>query len=118
MKTPCSLALLLGFTIIAAGCQTQAPPNRGQSGYRTDPTHDSPSEWGSTTLRSADLVQATDRMAMDIAGRLDVVNTMNPPRIYVGLIENQTSMPSQNYQVFLARLRSLLNQSGTRHGLE
>jgi hypothetical protein len=103
--------------LLAAGCAS-SPQNRGQSGYRMDPTHDAPSEYGSQAPRSQDLVSATDKMAQDIASRLDVTNRASPPRIFVGEIENNTVMRAQNYQVFLARLRSQLNASGARHGLE
>jgi hypothetical protein len=99
-------------------CQTTAPLNQGESGFRLDPTHDAPSELGTRTLRSADLVAATDKMAGDLASRLDIVDRRSPPRIFVGLIENRTSMPHQNFQIFLSRLRAQLNASGARHGLE
>jgi hypothetical protein len=108
----------LVLVLLSAGCQAPPPPNRGTSGYRLDPTHDSPAEYGSRELRSADLVAATDQMAQDMASRLDVVNRASPPRIVVGRIENRTSRPEQNLQVFLARLRAQLNASGARHGLE
>ncbi len=113
--------LLIGLALaVLAGCQATPPVNRGQSGYRMDPTHDSPSELGSRSLRSADLVTATDRMAQDIARRLDISNPQSPPVIFVGQIENRTSMPYQNFQVFGARLRSLLtgSETSTRHGLQ
>ena len=101
-----------------AACQATPPPNRGQSGYRMDPTHDAPSELRTGALRSQDLVTATDTMAQDIAARLDITDRQSPPRIFVGLIENKTSLPHQNYQVFLIRLRSQLLSSGARYGLE
>lgn len=100
------------------GACNSPPKNRGESGYRMDPTHDSPAEMGSLDLRSADLVNATDAMARDIAQRLDIVNMQSKPRIVVGKIENRTRMPQQNYQVFIARLRTQLQASGTREGLE
>jgi hypothetical protein len=100
-----------------AACNT-APKNQGTTGRRMDPSSDSSSELGSTGLRSADLVTATDRMAMDIAQRLDVASGQSPPKIFVGKIENKTTGRHQNYQVFLARLRSQLASSGTRSGLE
>lgn len=83
-----------------------------------DPTHDSPAEIGSRDLGSADLVTATDKMAMDIARRLDINNRNSPPRIFVGEIENNTSRPYKDYQVFLNRLRAELGVAGTRHGLD
>jgi hypothetical protein len=57
-------------------------------------------------------------MARDLATRLDITNTASPPRIVVGPIENRSSYPEQDYQAFLVRVRSLLQQSGARHGLE
>jgi len=112
-----TLCLLLVGSMVLAACQTP-PPNRGHSGYRMDPTSDSPREWGNPNPRSADLVTATDRMAQDIASRLDITNWESPPIIFVGEIENKTRNPNHNYQVFLARLRAQLQSSGARHGLE
>ncbi len=110
-------AICAAATALAVGCET-APRNQGTSGYRMDPTHDSEAELGSLDLRSADLVAATDKMAMDMAQRLDISNRDNPPRIFFGEIENETSRPNRDYQIFLNRLRTLLGVAGTRHGLD
>ena len=111
----CAGAALIA--LVAAGCN--APPdNRGTSGYRLDPAHDADSELGSQAPRSADLVEATDKMAMDIARRLDINNWESPPRVVLGKIENRSTMRNQNYQVFLVRLRSLLQSSGVREGID
>jgi hypothetical protein len=104
--------------MLLSACQSPPPRNQGQSGYRMDPTHDSATELNSQTPRSADLVNATDQMAMSIASRLDVTNRESPPRIFVGQIENRSSYPEQDWQVFLVRLRSTLQSSGARAGLE
>ena len=112
--------LIIAMALAAAalaGCQS-TPKNRGQSGGRLDPTHDAPSEVGSNSPRSADLVNATDMMSQDIAQRLDINNPASPPRIVLGPAENKTSMPQQNFDVFLARLRASLQKSGVRHGVE
>lgn len=114
---PLALTAALISAALLSACNSP-PKNRGESGYRMDPTHDSPSEYGSTQLRSQDLITATDNMARDIAQRLDITNQASPPRIVVGKIENKTRMPQQNYQVFLARLRAQLQSSGARTGLE
>ncbi len=111
------LGLLLTAALLLAACQS-TPVNRGHSGYRMNPSSDSPSEYGNPNLRSKDLTTATDLMAQDIASRLDITNIDSPPRIFVGRIENKTRNPNHNYQVFLQRLRSQLNSSGARHGLE
>jgi len=100
-----------------AACQTP-PDNVGQSGRRMDPTHDSSGEYASLAPRAQDLVAATDKMAQDIASRLDVVRRDSPPRIFVGRIENHSSHLARNYQAFLVRLRSQLQASGSRAGLE
>ncbi len=111
--------VMIGLTLPALlACHPTGPVNRGQSGYRMDPTRDAHSEMRTGTLRSADLVTATDSMAQDIAGRLDITNRDSPPRIVVGDIENRTSMPHKNYQVFLTRLRAQLMSSGAHSGLE
>jgi hypothetical protein len=113
-----ALPFMVALIVVSlTGCNTP-PQNKGTSGTRMDPTSDAPSELGSTALRSPDLVAATDRMAQDIAQRLDIANRQSPPKIFVGKIENKTSGRNQNYQVFLARLRAQLNSSGTRYGME
>lgn len=117
MPTVTRLLVIAGLLATLAACNSP-PRNQGASGRRMDPTSDSPAEMGSTGLRSADLVTATDRMAQDLAQRLDVSSRSSPPRIFVGEIENKTSGRHQNYQVFLARLRAQLNSSGARHGME
>ena len=111
--------VMIGLTLpILSACHPTGPVNRGQSGYRMDPTRDAYSEAHTGTLRSADLITATDSMAQDIAGRLNITNRDSPPRIVVGEIENRTSMPHKNYQVFLTRLRAQLMSSGASSGLE
>jgi hypothetical protein len=105
----------MALALVLVACNST--PNQGRSGNRMDPASDSPSEAGSQTLRSKDLVTASDRMAMDIASRLDITNQASPPKIFVGQIENKTTSPHMNWQVFLVRLRSQLNSSGARHGL-
>jgi hypothetical protein len=117
-STICTMTLALAAALVLSACQSAPPANRGTSGTRMDPTRDHASELGSTNLRSTDLVNATDQMAQAIAARLDVVNAKSPPRIFVGKIENKTSGRNQNYQIFLARLRAQLNESGSRTGLE
>lgn len=117
MRMVMRIALWLGVLALA-GCQATPPANKGTTGRRMDPTSDSESELGNQSLRSADLVAATDKMAQDIAQRLDISNHQSPPKIFVGDIENHTSAPHQNLQVFLTRLRAQLNSLGNRNGLE
>lgn len=114
MRTIVPASLLL---LSLAACNTP-PKNEGWSGSRVDPSADSLGEIGQADLRSKDLLAATDKMAMDIAARLDITNPASKPVIVVGEIENKTTSPEKNYQIFLARLRSGLNASGARSGLE
>jgi hypothetical protein len=117
MIRPATLFLCAAVVAALAACHATPTPNRGQSGRRVDPTRDAPAELGVLTLRSTDLVNATDQMTLDIARRLDINNPHSPPNIVVGEIEDRTSMQSEYWQVFLTRLRAQLNQSGARHGL-
>jgi len=112
-----SLIILASALLTACATTQEPPPNRGRSGMRLDPTHDAYSELGSRAPRSPDLVAATDQMAQDIASRLDITDRESPPHIVVGIIENHSSFPQQNYQAFLVRLRAELQSSGARHGL-
>lgn len=111
------MAALTAVMLLVAGCAS-GPRNTGSSGYRMDPSSDSPTEMGVQSPRSQDLVEATDKMAMDIASRLDITDPDNPPIIFVGRIENRTTQPQRDWNVFLQRLRSVLNSSGARHGLQ
>lgn len=117
VKKLLNTVLVLSLALLTA-CQSPTPVNRGTSGRRMDPSHDSPAELHVRDLRSQDLVVATDQMAQDIAARPDINNPENPPRIFIGPIENETSRPEQNYQIFLNRLRAQLLSSGTRFGLD
>jgi len=111
--------VMIGLTLPTLfACHPTGPVNRGYSGSRIDPTRDGYSEAHTGSLRSADLITATDMMAQDIAGRLDITDRDSPPRIVVGEIENRTSMPHKSYQVFLTRLRAQLMSSGASNGLE
>ncbi len=115
---PRPLSLLLGAAILTLqACHSAAPANRGYTSPRMDPAREAPAEAGLSRLTSADLVAATDDMARDIASRLDITDRSSPPHIVVGDIENRTTLPHQNYDVFLTRLRTQLQSSGAREGL-
>ena len=101
-------------------CAYQSPPNRGTTGGRMDPSRDAFPERGTTDLRSADLLEATDRMAADLASDPTIMNAANPPTIFIGPVINDTSQPHQNYQIFANRLRAILGTRAIRerHGLD
>lgn len=109
----------LAAALAVGGCASDNPPsNRGTTGGRMDPSRDASSEVGSLDLRSADLVAATDRMAMDLASREDINDPGDAPIFFAGPVINETSQPQQNYQIFVSRLRAVLNASASRHGLD
>ena len=109
--------------LIAAGllglsaCHS-TPHNQGHPGGRMDPAHDSAGEVYVQSPRSADLVAASDKMASDIARRLDINNPESPPKIFIGPAENRTSTPNVNFEIFLKKLRAELQSSGVRHGIQ
>lgn len=113
MKTQYFLTLTAAtFAMVMIGC---SPQNRGTPGeYRVESRTDR--ERG---LGSADVTVATDQMTASIANEPRVRKVDGQPTIIVmDRIENRTSMPSQDYQLFLARIRASLNQSGARDALQ
>ena len=117
---PTSLAAAAGGVaalLLLAACQSQ-PQRYGETGGRVDPTRDAPSEMGSRSPRSTDLINATDRMAASIAGRPDIVDPANPPTIVLGNVANRTtSIGPGDLDIYLVRLRATLNQSLEGRGI-
>ncbi len=113
------LAGLLAAATLPALAACQTPPQRyGETGGRVEVTRDAPSEFGSRSPRSTDLVNATDRMAQAIAGRPDIVDPANPPTIVLGNVANRTtSIGPGDLDVYLVRLRATLNQSLEGRGI-
>ncbi len=70
-----------------------------------------------SNLGAADLAAATDEMVASIAQVQAIRNAEGNVTIVMDAIDNKTSMPSQDYEVFLARLRAMLNQSAVRKHL-
>lgn len=68
-------------------------------------------------LGSADLSVATDKAVAQIAAVPDIRQAGGRTVIVMDRVENQTSDPSANFQIYLARIRALLNQSGARQNL-
>ncbi len=70
---------------------------------------------GDRNLQSRDLREMTDRMAPDLLQIPEIVQ--NPYKVVVVMksIENKTeNEPTRNYDIYVARLKTLLNSSKTR----
>ena len=99
--------------VMAMGCETP-PRNQGYSdSYRLDSRL--PDE--GPQLGSVDLVVATDRAVEQIAARIGPKPTGERTVIVMDRVENQTSDPTANFQIYLARIRASLNQSGATSNL-
>lgn len=69
-------------------------------------------------LGSADLVVASDRAVESIAERLrEIYGEEAQTIIVMDRVDNETSDRTANFQIYLARIRTNLNQSGARHNL-
>jgi len=68
-------------------------------------------------LGSADLAAATDKMIASIARVPEIRDNEKRTVIVMDEVENRTSMPAEEYEIFLARLRSMMNQSGLRQDI-
>jgi hypothetical protein len=101
------------FAAALAGCDT-TPRNEGHpKSYRIESRL--PAE--GTALGSVDLVVATDKAVAQIADVPEIRQAGGPTVIVMDRIENKTSDPSASNDVFLARIRSSLIQSGAKKNL-
>lgn len=101
-------ALLVG--LVGCGTTNEGAPKSHRLESRL------PSE--GTQLGSADLVVASDRAVESIAERLREIHGEEADTVIVmDRIGNETSDRTANFQIYLARIRSNLNQSGARYNL-
>jgi hypothetical protein len=70
-----------------------------------------------SALGSSNLVVATDKAVTGIAAVPQIKDVAGPTVIVMDRVDNQTSDPSANFQIYLARIRASLNQSGARQNL-
>lgn len=106
---------LLTVSLIATltACDT-TPKNEGQpKGYR--PESRLPSE--GSALGSGDLLVASERAVVGISDVPEIKQAGMQTVIVMDRVENKTSDPSASYDIYLARIRALLNQSGARRNL-
>jgi PBP1b-binding outer membrane lipoprotein LpoB len=104
-KTSLSLIVsaIASCVLVSAGCQQQ--PTYSQA--RPDVSAYAP---GDTGLQSRDLVDMTDQLTADLLKIPEI--SQNPTQVIIVMssLQNQTSQPWQNNQIYLARMRALLNQ--------
>ncbi len=97
--------IILGcLTVTAAG---MAGCSHGYNHYRPSVSSFQP---GDTGLQSRDLVDMTNRLSADLLKIPEIANNPNKVIVVMGTIHNQTSTPWQNDQIYLARMRALLNE--------
>jgi hypothetical protein len=107
-----AVAAAAGLAAVS-GCET-APKNEGRAkSYRIESRL--PDE--APELGSADLVVASDRAVEQIARTIGPRPSGEPTIIVMDRVENSTSDPTANFQIYLARIRANLNQSGARRNL-
>lgn len=115
MLTRTTTAIALTLTALTLTACDTTPKNQGRAkSHRIESRL--PSE--GSQIGSADLVTATDKAVAGIANVPQVRQDAGGPTfIVMDRVENQTSDPSANFQIYLARIRALLNQSGARQNL-
>lgn len=99
--------------LLLAGCQNSPPEDYGRT--TTVPVDQRQSyERG---LASKDLTAATDDMVRSIAAKPEIRDSPYRVQIVMADVVNSTSMPARNYDIYLARIRALLNQTDSRYNL-
>jgi len=98
---------------LLTGCQNSPPPDFGRT--TTVPVDQRQSyERG---LASKDLTSATDDMVRSIAAKPEIRDSPYRIQIVMADVLNRTSMPARNYDIYLARIRALLNQTDSRYNI-
>jgi len=105
----------LAALIAASGCQSNPPRVENRGATTTAPLDKRlPSERG---LGSKDLVTATDEMVESIANHPEFINAPYRVQIVMDQVVNRTTMPARDFDIYLARIRAHLNESGARYNL-
>src|SRR5690606_38958060 len=99
-------AVSLGTLVLSAGCYSDRPHDYGQE---RPPITDLDSR--DRGLQSKDVVDASDLVAQQILSQPEF-NQANRQAIVVTHVENRTTYPGFNYDIFLRRLRTNLGQHG------
>lgn len=107
------VALLLGVSLSACNQANQPSPNLGRT-TTADPAKRRSNE---VDLASKDLVSSTDDIVAQIASKPEFQNPPYRINIVMDRVENKTTLPSRNYDIYLARVRTKLNESGARYNI-
>lgn len=111
IRTTALTLVLTAATLV--GCDT-TPRNEGRNdSSRIDSRK--PSE--GTQLGSQDLTTASELAVTGIANLPAIKSAEGRTVIVMDRVANRTSDPSENFQIYLARIRAHLNQSGAKHDL-
>lgn len=111
MKSHLTIAACLAAAALTA---CSAPKNEGApKSYRIESRL--PEE--GSALGSSNLVVATEKAVTGIAALPAIRSSEGTTFIVMDRVENQTSDPSANFQIYLARIRAMLNQSGARQNM-
>lgn len=106
------VALLVAVPLTA--CQENRPaPNLGRT-TTADPAKRRSNE---VDLASKDLTSSTDDIIQQIASKPEFQNPPSRINILMDRVENKTTLPSRNYDIYLARIRTKLNESGARYNI-
>ncbi|MEZ6212502.1 MAG: hypothetical protein R3B46_14880 [Phycisphaerales bacterium] len=109
--------LTVGLTSLAflSACRSNPPRVENRGATTTAPLDKRlPSERG---LASKDLVTATDEMIESIANHPEFINAPYRLQIVMDQVVNRTTMPARDFDIYLARIRARLNESGARYNL-
>jgi hypothetical protein len=101
--------LAVGLMVGVVGCHEDRPHEYGEQRPPVDQL-----DPGDRGLQSKDVVDASDQMAMDLLGNPDLNSSRTQWTIVVDHVDNQTSDPRANLDIFLQRLRTQLFKHG--HG--
>lgn len=107
------VAILLGVPLAACNQAAQPSPNLGRT-TTADPAKRRSNE---VDLASKDLVSSTDDIVAQIASKPEFQNPPYRINIVMDRVENKTTLPSRNYDIYLARIRTKLNESGARYNI-
>ncbi len=108
------LAAAVSLAFALGACQENRPaPNLGRT-TTADPAKRRSNE---VDLASKDLVSSTDDIVQQIAAKPEFQGQPYRIQIVMDRIANKTSLPSRNFDIYLARIRTKLNESGARYNL-
>ncbi len=94
--------VVMAASLLLTGCS-----QHGYSYYRPGVSTFDSADQG---LQSRDLVDMTNRLAADLLKIPEIAQNPNKVIIVMTGIDNKTSQPWQNDQIYLARMRALLNE--------